>query len=177
MKNKEWKPWEWYPEIWSTESKFWTYVRGNLRKALWNLSPAKLSFKNANCDLPPEGYTGRAKTGQYCALTGEWEGKSKLEVDHITGNVSLTCEDDLLDFVKHLVPHPDNMQLVKKEAHKIKSYAERKGITFEEARVEKEVIQIIKERRDKEVLEKNNIEVGSNAKIRRQQLKELLKGD
>lgn len=173
--NDEWKPWEQYPHLWSNRSKFYTWLRGCLRKAVWNQSPIKISFKNQECSPPPEGYTGRAKTGAYCALTGEWEGKSKLDVDHIVGDISLLSEEDILPFIKHLIPPPNTLQLVTKEAHKIKSYAERKGIPFKEALVEKKAIQIIKDKKEKEYLLSNGIEPASNAKQRREQLVELLK--
>src|SRR5690554_3110739 len=127
------EPWELYPHIWKTKSSFFTWLRGCLRRAVWEKYPPKLEFKNEVCTPPPEGIITRAKTGAFCALTGEWEGKSKLEVDHIVGNASLKDWEDVLSFIQHLCAPKENMQLVKKEAHKIKSYAERKGISFEEA--------------------------------------------
>ena len=42
------------------------------------------------------------------------------------------------------------MQLVGKEAHKVKSYSERKGVSFDDALLEKKVIQIIKNKQDKQ---------------------------
>ena len=137
---EDYKPWELYPHIWKTESQFWTWLRGALRRGVWEKYPVKLEFKNEAVSLPPEGYTGRAKSGAICALSGVWEGKSKMEVDHIEGNVSLLSWSDLLPFVVHMVTTKDNMQLVTKPAHKIKSYAERFDLTYEEADVKKAVI-------------------------------------
>lgn len=170
--SKTFKPWEWYPHIWKTEASFWSYLRGGLRRGLWEKSPIKLDFKNKNVSKPPDDYTGRAKTGSYCALTGEWVGKSASEVDHKEGNVSLLSEEDILDFIKHLVPPPDSLQLVGKEAHKTKSYAERQGISFEEAAATKKAIQIEKEKRVNETLEGLGITPESNATKRRKQLVE-----
>lgn len=173
--KQEWKPWEWYPHIWKTEASFWTYLRGCFRRGIWERSPVKLDFKNKVVGDPPEGYTGRAKSGQYCALSGEWTGKSAGEIDHKIGNVSLRSEKDVLEFVKHLIPHPDNMQFVNKESHKIKSYAEKQGISFEEARATKKAIAI--EKGDaKGYLRRAGIEPASNSKGRRKQLVELLTG-
>lgn len=170
------RPWEEYPEIWGTEAAFWTYVRGGLRRGLWEKSPIKLSYKNKHCHKPPEGYTGRAKSGTECALTGEWTGKSKLEVDHMDGHKSLLCWEDVLDFILHLVPPPDSLQLVDKEAHKIKSYSERKGISFEEAVIEKKAIAICKGDEKKWLLDNgmDSSNMGSNATKRRQQVKDIL---
>lgn len=168
--NKAWEPWNDYPNIWKNKSAFYTWLRGCLRNAVWNKSPIKIIFKNENCSPPPEGYTGKAKSGTCCALSGEWEGKSKLEVDHIEGNVSLLEEQDIIEFIKHLIPPPNSLQLVTKEAHKIKSYAEKQGITYEQATAEKTAISIIKEKRDFSWLLDKGITPSKNQKIRRQQI-------
>lgn len=135
--------WEQYPEIWKTKSEFFTWLRGALRREVWSKYPPKLVFKNKNCTKPPEEYKGKAKSGAYCSLTKNWVNKSNLEVDHIKGNVSLRDWEDLLPFVRHLCASEDNMQLVSKEAHKIKSYAEKQNISFEHAELEKYLISLI----------------------------------
>lgn len=132
--------WKIAPDIWPTKAKFFAWLRGNLRRALWEKYPIKIQFKNEQCESPPEGYKGKARSGAECVLTGEWTGKSRLQVDHVVGNVPLSEWEHFVPFVLHLLCTKDNMQLVEKEAHKIKSYAERMGITFEEAIVEKQVI-------------------------------------
>lgn len=173
--NEQFTPWLWYPDIWPTKSKFYTWLRGSLRKAVWNTSPIKITFKNQACSAPPEDYTGRAKSGAYCALSGVWEGKSKLDVDHIEGNVSLNNEEDILGFIQHLIPPPNTLQLVTREAHKIKSYAEKQGISFEEANAEKQAIEIIKQKKDVEFLKSKGVVPASNAKLRREQLVKYFK--
>lgn len=175
--NQPFEPWIWYPDIWPTKSKFFTWLRGSLRNAVWNKSPIKITFKNKACSKPPEGYTGKAKSGAYCALSGDWDGKSALQVDHIIGNVSMNCEDEILEFLKHLIPPPNSLQLVTKEAHKVKSYAEKQGITFEEAWIQKKAIEIIKSKQDKEFLISRNVVPASNATKRREQIIAVLKGE
>jgi hypothetical protein len=173
------EPWEKYSHIWKTKSAFFTYLRGAIRKSVWNLYPPKLDFKNKVCKPPPEGIETRAKTGAFCALSGEWVGKSKGEIDHKVGNVSLNDWEDLLPFVEHLCLRceGDNLQLVTKEAHKIKSYAEKHNISYQEAKIQKETINICKGD-EKEWLLERGITPASNAKKRRQQvLEELSKND
>jgi len=138
------EPWEEWPEVWGTKAKFFAWLRGGFRQAIWSKYPGKIIFKNNQCSPPPEGYKGRAKTGTECALTGVWTGKSALEVDHIKGEASLRGWEDVESFVRHLCTSGDNMQLVSKEAHKVKSYCERMGLTFEEGLLEKEVIKFKK---------------------------------
>ena len=167
--NLDYKPWEEYPHLWKTESAFWTYIRGALRQALWMRSPIKLSYKSSVCTAPPKDYTGRGKKGTFCALTGVWVATSKAEIDHIEGNVSLTCWEDVLPFIQHLVPEKGTLQYVDKEAHKIKSYSEKQNITFEEATIQKKAIEILKD--SKKCLtwfKERGIIPPSNAKLRRE---------
>ena len=140
MENRQIEPWEAYPDVWPTKAKFFSWLRGALRRAVWSHYPGRIKFKNAHCGSPPEGYTGRAKSGAYCSISGEWANKSSLEVDHIKGEASLKEWSDVESFVRHLCPTDDNMQLVTKNAHKVKTYAERMNITYAEAVIEKKVI-------------------------------------
>ena len=171
------EPWTEYPDVWKTEAAFFSWLRGALRRAVWEKYPPKLIFKNENCHPPPDGYTGRAKSGNYCALSDDWEGKSKLEVDHIIGNAQFKSWDDLLPFVEHLCARGkkrgQEFQLVTKEAHKIKSYAERQGIPYEEAVIAKEVISICKGD-DKQWLTERGVVPASNLEKRKVQIREVL---
>ena len=164
-----------YPDLFPTESKFWTYLRGALRRSLWSKSPMKLKFKSSTSTPPPKDYTGRGKKGHICALTGEWVMTSKSEVDHKAGNVSLNCEDDIIPFIIHLLATDDELQVVEKEAHKIKSYAERYGMTFEQAVIEKRLIQLMKMpiKQITELLDKYNLP-SNNATTRKASLRKLL---
>lgn len=168
-------PWEESPHIWPTKASFFAFLRGNLRRAVWEKWPPKFEFKNEVCAPPPEGYKGRSRSGAYCALTGEWVGKSAAEVDHIKGNVSLQDWEDVLPFIKHLCASKDNLQYVSKEGHKIKSLAERKNLSFNDAMIEKKAISIIKSKGDKKWLEDRGVEPASNQKLRRQQIVDYLK--
>ena len=166
-----------YPDLFPTEAKFWSFLRGSLRRSLWSKSPMKLRFKQSTATPPPEGYTGRGRKGHFCALTGEWVAVSKSEVDHMEGNVSLSREEDIIPFIIHMLADEDQLQVVSKEAHKIKSMAERQGITFEEAQAEKTAISLIKGKRDRQWLNDNGIVPETNQIKRRKQIVEhLLKG-
>ena len=130
-------------DIWPTDAAFFTWLRGAMRKAIWQFHPIKLKYKKSCVQPPPPEYTGRAKGLIQCALTGEWVGQSMAEVDHVVGNVSMSNVDDILPFLMHLAL-PKELQCVSKEAHKVKSYAERMGISFEEALIEKRAIALVK---------------------------------
>lgn len=175
------EPWESYPEVWPTKSSFFSWLRGGLRRAIWEKYPGKILFKKSKLTKPPEGYTGRAKSGAECALTGVWTGNSKLQVDHIKGESSLKDWSDIEPFIRHLCTNNDNMQLVEIEAHKVKTYAERNNLTFEQALVEKQVIQFKKLPADKqkETLLKyyESSKIATTISKRVEQYREAIKND
>jgi hypothetical protein len=171
------EPWIEFKDIWPTKSAFFTWLRSGLRKSIWQFYPPKLQFKNSQTYKPSQEYTGRAKKLVRCYLTGEEIAVSYAEIDHVEGNVSLKDWDDLLPFIRHLCASKENMAVVSKEAHKIKSYAERMGITFEEAVLEKKLIEIFKTKKDKQFLSEHDIVPESNAAKRKEQVREVLKND
>lgn len=134
------EPWEYYPEVWPTKSSFFSWLRGGFRKAIWQFYPGKIIFKKSKLTKPPTDYKGKAKSGAVCALSGVWTGNSKLEVDHIQGEASLRDWEDVLPFIRHLCTNDENMQLVDRDVHRIKTYAERQGISFEDAMIEKKYV-------------------------------------
>lgn len=139
-------PWEAYPDIWKTESAFMSWIRGGIRGGLWNKHPVKLEFlKKSRIKIPNTNPRSMKRFPEVwatkCAITGEIIPLNKAEVDHKTGEHTLRNLDDIASFIKDIVlVTEDDLQIVSKDVHKIKTLAERKGITFEDAVIEKKVI-------------------------------------
>ena len=157
--------------VWKTESAYMSWLRGGIRRYLWSKNPVKLEFiKQNRVKIPNPNPRGKVKEvwGGVCALTGNIFPIGDMEVDHKEGNHSLKTLDDLVPFIKGIVMITlDDLQLVSKEAHKIKSYAEKQGISFEEAKIEKEVIELIKQKKDKSYLQEYQLPVSSTQSARR----------
>ena len=174
--DEEKKLWEIYPHIWKTESAFMSWIRGGIRRSLWNRHPVKLEFiKQNRIKIKNPNLKGKVDKvwGGVCALTGEIHVIANLEVDHQEGNHSLQTLKDIEQFISGIVNITlDDLQFVSKEAHKIKSYAEKQGISFEEANVEKEVIELIKQKKDKEYCIEHNIPIQSTQALRRKAIVE-----
>lgn len=147
--------------IWKTEAAFLSWLRGNIRRSCWLRNPVKLEFiKRNRIKINNPNPKGKVKEvwGGVCAITGETHVIGNLEVDHIKGNHSLRCVADIQSFVEGIsIITLDDLQFVSKEAHKIKSYAEKQGISFEEAKVKKKVINICK---DKQLLIDTLVAIG-----------------
>ena len=143
------KPWEQCPHIWSTEAKFWTFVRGVLRKG-WSKHPVKIQFIKDNRRRiinPVEKNRARFPTcwGMTCDICKQDTVQSEIEIDHIGEGSSFTGLHDVEKYVAHLfLVDYTSIRPVCKPCHKIENQRQRKGIGFEDAKIEKEVIHIMK---------------------------------
>ncbi len=142
--NEKILPWQSLPHIWKSEASFLSWIRGGIRRSLWNRHPVKLEFlKKHRVRIPNPNPRGRVDTvwGGVCALTGEVLPLNKLEVDHKIGEHSLRSVSDIQSFVEGIVfVTEDMLQFVSREAHKVKSYAEKHKMTFEQAMAIKQAI-------------------------------------
>jgi 5-methylcytosine-specific restriction endonuclease McrA len=181
------KPWETHPKIWKTRSAFMSYVRGGIRRGLWDKNPVKLEFIKQNRVRANIGKITKSNPkgevwGGICQICkGEFR-EYDLQVDHIIGKNSLTTLDDIMGFIKAIVlVTNDDLQLVCKPCHGVKTHAEKMGITLQEARLEKEAIAFEKLSKDIQVsflLSLNYTEDQlSNSKKRRACFVDLNKGE
>lgn len=179
MENKQ-PPWIEHPNIWKTRSAFMSFLRGGIRRALWNRSPIKLEFiKQNRRKIKNPNPRGKVETvwGGTCALTGKEFPLNQLEVDHVVGNHSLNNLEDIQSFIENIVLVSfDDLQFVSKDAHRVKSLADKMGISFNDAYVEKQAIQICKGDSKQWLLDKG-VQPTSNAKSRREQIVEILKNE
>ena len=143
MSGAKKEPYELYPDIWKNKTAFFTYIRGAIR-SIWSRFPAKLEWKKKQLVKPPKGYTGRAKKLGKCHYCKEMFAASSLEVDHKEQAGTCNSWETAQEFMYKLLDCNDNWVLACKPCHKIKSLAERKGISFDEAAVQKKVIEICK---------------------------------
>ena len=177
----EFKPWEVYPAIWPTQAKFMSWVRGGIRLGLWKKHPVKLEFLKESIvqmvNTNPRSMKRFPKVNAVlCALCNQMVKSSDAEVDHIRGNHSLKSLDDLRKFTESMIiVRKSDLQIACKPCHKIKSYSEREGISFEHARAIKQAIEICKTKQDKQFLIERGIKPASSAAGRRTQVEDVLK--
>ncbi len=96
-----------------------------------------------------------------CAICNKEFSRADTELDHIISETKMTELGHAEDFIKTIFfTSPENLQIVCKDkkktvnkkkvlvshgCHSIKTYAERYNVTFEEARLEKEIIHVCKD--------------------------------
>ncbi len=178
------KPWEIYPNIWKTEAAFLSYIRGGIRRHLWAKSPVKLEFiKKARSRIVNPVVSNRKRFpevwGGVCEICKKEFALKDMEVDHKTGEHSLKKVEDIQAFVQGIVfVTEEDLALLCKPCHKIKTHAERKGMSQSDAAIEKMAIATCKlpVNELKTWIRNNGRTPGSNAKERRAQVIDILKG-
>jgi 5-methylcytosine-specific restriction endonuclease McrA len=129
--------------LWKTEAEWWAWLRGKSRQ-IWSDYPIRNNFKRTKLVPNFEGSkvtNSRVKSVGQCQICNEWFAGSNLQVDHITqaGSIGNSWEG-YFNWFYDLLAEEDNMQLVCIPCHKIKSHADRLGVSFETAKIKKEII-------------------------------------
>ncbi len=171
------KPWEDPRTPWKTKSEFMSYIRGCLRKS-WNQHPVKLSvLKNQRKQVPNPNPRGNKKTvwGFECPLCGTEDVIKNAQVDHKKPAGTLRDISDIQQFAENLlVVVEEDLQLICKGCNSTLAYADKQGLSFEEAKATKQAIAIQKQKQDISWLKTAGITPASNAKARRQQIIDYL---
>lgn len=159
-------------------------VRGAVRKA-WMRSPTKLSLLMMSAvhvedvpeELRPPKLTKNTKWLYKCAIEGTYHIGSQVEIDHIKGENSLKTYDDMVGFTQSILDVQwSDLRILSKEAHACITYAERYGLTYEQAKKEKEVIVIVSSgvAKQKDFLKKHGVTPASTIDKRREQIRDIM---
>jgi len=143
------EPWQQCPDVWKTEAQFFIWMRGQMRRA-WSRHPVKLSYMHQHRKRVPLGRVTKSNPeglvwGCQCEHCKQEFKQTECEVDHMNAAGSFKGWEDFEVWMTKLMHiNFDSIRIVCKGCHRIISYAERMGITFEEAKLEKEVIAFTK---------------------------------
>ena len=128
--------------------------------------------------IPDMNPNTRTKWLIKCDHCGKLFKLTDVQVDHIVGEFPCTEPEHFFDYImSRLDVGFDDLQVLCIEDHQIKTLAERNGISFEEARIEKQVIAICKGSTSsvKAFLIERGITPAGNAEQRKKQVREALK--
>jgi len=126
---------------WKTESQFWTWVRGGLRRSAWNRHPVKLAVLKKARYKSPLGVNGKEVWACKCAICKEEKRQAECQVDHILPAGSLNKIEDITPFITRLLfVLPEDLRVVCKWCNSVLAYSDRYGVTFEEAKKRKKEI-------------------------------------
>lgn len=167
-------------KLWQTKPQFFNYIRGCLRKA-WNRHPNKIAVLKSEVikiDNPNISTSKRFPkvNGYICGLCNTPITQKQAVVDHINPVGSLQCSEDIRGFVERLLfVEQDDLRVICKKCNEGLAYADKHNLSFEDSLLMKKVIEFEKTKSVSEQILKFNEKPAKNAKLRREQLFNLLK--
>ena len=111
-------------DTWTT-ARYFSFIRSCLRRA-WSRYPVRFQVLN-EAKRKYEGADKRTKWEYNCADCKGWFKTKEVEVDHINSAGSLKCYEDLAGFCERLFCEADNLRVLCKPCHKIRTQAEREA--------------------------------------------------
>lgn len=165
---------------WKNSVAFFTYLRGCLRKA-WSSSPIKHNLiKKKRKQIKNPNPNGKKETvfGFTCEMCNTDHVIANGQVDHKVAAGSLRKTEDIQGFVERLLyVTEDDLRLICKSCNSALAYADKHGMSYEEAVREKKLIEICKTKKDVQFLKDRDIQPGTNAVKRKQQVREVLQNE
>lgn len=127
-----------------TESAYLAWIRSALRSKSLRWPPRAEALK-----LARRAYKGEIKQQKWeyqCAICQNWYKAKEVVVDHYPVEAgSILSVEDIGPFANNLYCEVDNLRVLDKNCHDCHTLAQKQGITFNEAAIEKEVIAIMKQ--------------------------------
>lgn len=147
-----------YPEFWKTKSAYMSFIRSGIRGSLWNKNKVKLlKIKQNRVQIKNPNPRGKKPTvwGGSCEICNNLFTEKELQVDHIRDSgSSLKSFEDLPKFIEDMIlVTEDDLRILCINCHSIVSYSQKRNISFEQAKIEKNVISLDK---DNKVLDSLN---------------------
>ena len=130
-----------------TESAYLAWIRSALRSKSLKWPPRAEALK-----LARRAYKGANKLQKWeflCAICGGWFKMKDCVVDHHpVAAGSILSVEDIGTFASNLYCEVDNLRVLCYEDHAIWTYAEKMGVSFEEARTAKQTSSFMKQDKD-----------------------------
>ena len=165
---------------WKNSVAFFTYLRGCLRKA-WSSSPIKHNLiKKKRKQIKNPNPNGKKETvfGFTCEMCNTDHVIANGQVDHKIAAGSLRKTEDIQGFVERLLyVTEEDLRLICKGCNSALAYADKNGMSYEDAVKEKKLIEICKTKKDVQFLRDRGIQPASNASKRKQQVREVLQNE
>lgn len=160
-----------------TESAYLAWIRSALRSKSLRWPPMAEAMRLAR--RPYIGPNKLQKWEHQCALCLEWFKASDCVKDHYPRPAgSILCVEDIGQFANNLYCEVDNIRILCDPCHKVHTLAEKQGISFEDAKIEKAITEQMKDKNLLDFLNKNGYNGASvsNVKKRKEAVSKIIKG-
>lgn len=108
-----------------SESAFWSFIRSSLRRRTMVWLPIRQCKLNAK--RPYKGDNKRQKFEYKCNVCKKYFPEKEISVDHIHPVGTLTCANDLPQFVENLFCEEHNLQTICSKCHDAKTLKEKQS--------------------------------------------------
>lgn len=148
------QPWD-DVDNWTDEKAYLNWLRSSVRR-IWTKHPVKINYIQAHRYKSNLGKKIKKNpNGMVWACTCESCGgtfrQTDCQVDHIDGGYGFSDWEGFIEWQKRILwVSFDDIRIVCKGCHSIITHAQRKGISFDEAKLDKKVIEFGKLKVDKQ---------------------------
>lgn len=126
-----------------TEAQYLAWIRSALRSKSLKWPP-----RNKCLELARRPYKGEGKQQKWeykCAICENYFKAKEVCVDHYPKEAgSILSVQDIGEFANNLYCEIDNLRCLCKSCHDIHTLASKNGVSFQEAKIDKEIIEIMK---------------------------------
>lgn len=166
------EPWKIPNSPWKDEKAYLNWLRSSIRR-IWSKHPVKIEYKKSLRYKAPVGRGGKEVFVIDCEMCGKQS--RDTQTDHLHGGYGFTDWKSFTEWAKMIlwVTFEDIRELCP-DCHSTVTLSQRLGISVEEAGVYKEVISIMKSKKDKEWLKERGVIPASSQAKRRQQIESIL---
>lgn len=169
-------PWD-NSSAWKTEKDFMNWLRSQTRR-IWARHPTKISYKSARRFKAPIGVNGKEVWACNCEMCGKLVRSSETQIDHIVMGGSFSDWKTYTEWARRILwVTAEDIRELCLECHTTVNHMQKTGLSFDEAKIEKQAIQIENTEDTKEWLLSKGIQPASNAKLRRKQIIDYLSGE
>jgi hypothetical protein len=166
-------PWDDNP-AWKSEKDFMNWLRSQTRR-IWSRHPVKIAYKTKRRFKAPIGVNGKDVWACNCEMCGKLVRSSETQIDHIIMGGSFSDWKTYTEWAKRILwVTPEDIRELCVDCHSTVTHMQKTGLSFEASKIEKQTIEIIKNKEDKSFLENVGIHPASNASLRRKQIVEYL---
>lgn len=164
--------WNFPNSPWKDEKAYLNWLRSSVRR-VWSRHPCRIAYKQARRYKAPVGKNGKEVFVSNCEMCGKQH--RACEVDHLRGGFGFTDWTSFTEWAKMVLwVSFDDIRELCPDCHATVTLSQRKGISFEEAQIEKLCISLVKEKKDLQWLKERSIIPASTQAKRREQIKQKL---
>lgn len=171
MKTNNLEPWG-VNTPWKTSKDYFNWLRSQTRR-IWSRHPIKIQYKLSRRYKAPLGLKGKDVWVSDCEICKK--ASRTCEVDHLTAGGSFSNWEEYTEWSKRIlfVTYNDIRELCK-ECHSTVTLSQRLNISFEEAAIHKEMVTIVKDKKDKDFFISRKLVPPSNLAQRKTHILKIL---